>query len=269
MSGTIAPEDVKLHYASLAEARSLPGLRLILGSRAVPGPWREACKAIFHAKNIAYVPVTSRGADGSDRELYEWTAQRSAPVAVWNDERPRSTWIEQLYLAERLAPEPALIPAAIADRALMFGYANELCGETGFGWSKRLTMIDRGVASGDEAARGFWRAFGGKYGYSPQAAAAAPRRMAEILRAFSALYERQHAAGSRFLIGDRLSALDIYWAAFAALVEPLPPELCPMATAFRDHYTERDPAVVAAASPALMRHRDFIYREYLELPIVF
>jgi hypothetical protein len=56
--------------------------------------------------------------------LYEWTAQRSAPVAIWNDERPRSTWIEQLYLAERLQPFPALIPASIADRALMFGYAN-------------------------------------------------------------------------------------------------------------------------------------------------
>ena len=42
-----------------------------------------------------------------------------------------------------------------------------------------------------------------------------------------------------------------------------------MGTALREHYIERDPAVVAAASPRLMQHRDFIYREYLELPIVF
>ncbi len=80
---------------------------------------------------------------------------------------------------------------------------------------------------------------------------------------------RPKANGSKFLIGDRLSALDIYWAAFAALVQPLPPELCPMATAFRDHYAERDPGVLAATSLLLLEHRDFIYREYLELPIVF
>jgi len=42
-----------------------------------------------------------------------------------------------------------------------------------------------------------------------------------------------------------------------------------MATAFRDFYTNKDPAVAAALSPLLLEHRDFIYREYLELPIVF
>jgi hypothetical protein len=42
-----------------------------------------------------------------------------------------------------------------------------------------------------------------------------------------------------------------------------------MASSFREMYTERDPLVVDATSPLLMEHRDFIYREYLELPIVF
>ena len=42
-----------------------------------------------------------------------------------------------------------------------------------------------------------------------------------------------------------------------------------MATNFRDMYTEKNPAVVAAMSPSLIEHRDFIYREYLELPVVF
>jgi hypothetical protein len=40
-----------------------------------------------------------------------------------------------------------LIPAAIDDRVAMFGYANELAGENGFGWSKRLAMIHRGVTA--------------------------------------------------------------------------------------------------------------------------
>ena len=78
---------------------------------------------------------------GQDPALKAWTAQESAPVAAYNDERPRSTWIEQLYLAERLAPNPPLIPAAIDDRILMFGYCNEICGENGFSWSKRLLLF--------------------------------------------------------------------------------------------------------------------------------
>ncbi len=89
--------DLKVRYTSIAEAKKLSGLRLILGAYAIPGPWREVCKGIFHVKKIPYTPVTAAGADGSERELREWTAQNSAPVAIWNDERPHSTWIEQLY----------------------------------------------------------------------------------------------------------------------------------------------------------------------------
>jgi hypothetical protein len=36
---------------------------------------------------------------------------------------------------------------------------------------------------------------------------------------------------------------------------------------FRKTYTNTDPVVQAAADPLLFAHRDFIYREYLELPI--
>src|SRR5215510_6215165 len=132
MAEEIGLNSVKLQYASLEEARKMSGLRLILGAYAVPGPWREACKGIFYVKKVPYVSVTAVGKDGSDRELREWTAQASAPVVILDDERPRSTWIEQLYLAERLQPNPSLIPVNIADRALMFGYSNEICGENGF-----------------------------------------------------------------------------------------------------------------------------------------
>src|SRR5215472_10383910 len=271
MPNDIKINDVKLNYVSIAEARKMNGLRLILGATAVPGPWREACKGIFHIKKVPYVPVTAVGADGTDRELVEWTAQSSAPVAIWNDERPRSTWIEQLFLAERLAPSPALVPASIEERTLMFGYANELCGENGLGWSKRLTMIHTTVTNPatPDNVKGFWLKFGTKYGYSAGAAQTAPSRMIEILRVLDARLSQQKGKGSRFLVGDRLSALDIYWAAFAALLRPLEPELCPMATGFRDFYSETNPAVTAALSPRLLEHRDFIYREYLELPMVF
>src|SRR6202011_1055272 len=203
--------DVKLKYASIQDAKVMSGLRLILGANAVPGPWREACKGIFHVKKIPYTPVASAGQDGSQRELVEWTAQTSAPVAIWNDERPRSTWIEQLYLAERLQPEPALIPANADDRVAMFGISNEICGENGLGWNRRLLMIDRIVRNPntDERTRKFWQRFGDKYLHSERGVDAAPARIASILKFLTERMERQKAKGCKFFIGDRLTALDI------------------------------------------------------------
>ena len=50
MTGQIELTDIKLNYVSIAEARKMTGLRLILGAYPIPGPWREACKALFHVK---------------------------------------------------------------------------------------------------------------------------------------------------------------------------------------------------------------------------
>lgn len=254
-------------YLSVEEARNLPGLRLVL-SPGVPGPWSEAAKGIFHVKKIPYVRVRQE-IGGENRALKEWTAQATAPVAVWNDEPPRSTWIEQLFLAERLQSNPRLIPAPLEDRVLMFGYCNELCGEHGFGWSKRLMLIHPTLTNPkvDDKSRAFADYIGSKYGYNPAEAEAAPARCAEILRLLGNRLEQQGAKGSKFFIGNQLSAMDIYWAAFAALVQPLPHELCPMSQSFRQLYMNTDPVIQAAVNPLLMEHRDFIYHEYLELPI--
>jgi glutathione S-transferase len=254
-------------YISVEQARPMSGLRLVL-SPGVPGPWSEAAKGILDVKKIPYVRVRQE-IGGENRALQEWTAQATAPVAAWNDEPPRSTWIQQLFLAERLQPNPPLIPAAIEDRVLMFGYCNELCGEHGFGWSKRLMLIHPTLTDPNarEQSRAFSTYMGNKYGYNAAEAEAAPARCAEILRLLGTKLEQQRAQGSRFFIGDQLSALDIYWAAFAALIQPLPHELCPMPQPFRKSYTNTNPVIQAAVTPLLMEHRDFIYRQYLKLPI--
>lgn len=280
MNREIGIDDVTLQYASIAEARRMSGLRIVLGAYTDPGMWREACKGICHVKKLDYVPVvtasagradTEFGLDGADRELFEWTAQSSAPVMVWNDERPRSTWIEQLYLAERLAPEPALIPSRAEDRVRMFGLANELCGERGFGWMGRLMLVDMGMEplAKDGPEYAFWRKFGQKYGLDAAELAAAPGRMAEIMTLLDGQLAAEQAAGRRFFVGSALSALDIYWATFLGLIDPLPEEACPMASFFRPLYTNEHPVVRGALTPRLREHRDFIYREYLELPVVF
>src|SRR5215510_15155437 len=185
-------------YIDVAQARNMSGLRLVL-SPGVPGPWSEAAKGIFHVKKIPYVRVRQEF-PGENRALKEWTAQTTAPVAAWNDEPPRSTWIEQLFLAERLQPDPPLIPANSEDRMLMFSYCNELCGEHGFGWSKRIMVLHPTLMNpqSEEPARAFATYMGGKYGYSETTAKAAPEQVAGILRQLATRLDQQRAKGSKF-----------------------------------------------------------------------
>ncbi len=252
-------------YVGIEEARARGGLRLVL-TAGVPGPWGESAKGIFHTKSIAYTPVLQVPGQ-SDDELRAWTAQSSAPVAMYEDERPRSGWADILFLAEHLAAEPALTPSDPEQRMRMFGLANEICGEGGFGWQRRLMLLHGALASG--VSEGLPALLGRRYGWSQAAGEAASGRTAEILRTLSDQLRAQRERGSRFFVGEDLTALDIYWAAFAAMVEPLPHELCPMNEGMRAAYGLVDPDVRKAADPLLLEHRDFIYQEYLELPLDF
>jgi glutathione S-transferase len=256
-----------MEYVEVEAARGMSGLRLVL-TPGVPGPWSEAAKGILYVKKLPYVKVRQE-LGGENRPLLEWSAQAAAPVMAWNDERPRSLWNDQLFLAERLQPNPPLIPAKIEDRALMFGYANELCGENGLGWSKRLMIVREGLATPDDHGRRLFIYLAEKYGYNEAAVVAAPGRIAGILNALTARLEAQRARGSRFLVGDELTALDIYWATFAALIDPLPDSVCPMSPGFRRVYTNTDPTIKAATAPILLAHRDFIYSDFLQLPLEF
>jgi glutathione S-transferase len=255
-------------YVDVEEARGLSGMRLVL-TAGVPGPWSEAAKAILHVKKIPYVKVRQEGG-GENRELAAWTGQTSAPVAVWNDEAPRTTSREILFLAERVAPEPALLPEDAGERALVQGLCDEIHGELGFGWCRRLMMLHGilpHVDAKDPAAAGVVR-IGKKYGYDGGVAEQARARCVGILELLAGRLESQQAAGRRFLVGDRLSAADLYWATFAALLVPLPHELCPMPQGLRSVYTVTDEGLLRAAG-ALIAHRDAVYREFLELPVDF
>jgi hypothetical protein len=191
-------------YAEVEDARDLPGLRLVL-TAGVPGPWGEAAKGLFHVEKIRYVRV--RQNEGLPNEaLLEWTGHDNAPIAVYEHEKPRSVWTEIIWLAERLAPEPAL-------------------------------------------------------------AEAAPERAAAILRLLAATLASQRERGSDTFLGDRLTALDVYWAAFAARVAPLPEELCPMPPMIRKQYPASDPVLAAALDSPLLEHRDRTYQNHLELPV--
>ncbi|HEY2388608.1 MAG TPA: hypothetical protein VGK30_16755 [Candidatus Binatia bacterium] len=252
-----------IETVSLSAARARGGVRLLM-LRGLPSPWGQAAKSILELKSIPFVRAYQEAEDPSSL-LREWTGQDSYPVLAYERERPRPGWADILLLAERLEPTPRLIPADPAGRTLVFGLAHEICGEMGLGWCGRLLTIDAQLR--EDPGNAFFAAFGAKYGYSPAAVAAAPRRCVEVLGQLDALLVRSTAAGTRYLLGADLGALDVYWAAFSNVLLPLPPDRCPMPDAFRPMFTCSHPEVVAALTPRLLAHRDFVYEHHLRLPM--
>ncbi|MCP5111120.1 MAG: hypothetical protein GY953_09815, partial [bacterium] len=219
-----------MDYLDVEEARHRPGLRLVL-SAGVPGPWGEAAKGVFQVKGIPYAPVRQIG--GMDNPaLRDWTGQDNAPIAIYENERPRSHWSDIVHLAERLEPEPALIPSDPEARIEMFGLLHEISGEQGFLWCRRLMML--AGMKGDAAAalpdfmRGIVQNLADKYGYTEATARTASGRVTQIMEFLSGRLLAQKRRGSAYLVGDDLSAADIYWATGSAMLEPLPAEVCPM-----------------------------------------
>lgn len=257
-------------YVPVKEASEQSGLRLVL-TAGVPGPWSEAAKAVFKVRGVDYTPVFQE-LGAPNLELVDWVGSRNAPVAVYNDEKPRPGWSEILFLAERLGSGPSLIPSDPVDRTLMMGLSHEICGENGFGWTRRLNLLHPAIEAGPaNPGYGFSKLFGEWYGYSKTGGDTSARRCVDILGVLSKQLAEQQAAGRRFLVGDALSAVDLHWAAFAALIDPLPDDQCtaPLPAPFRKLYSSSPPEVIAAASSELLAHRDFIYRHVVGLPLDF
>ncbi len=249
-----------MEYRSVEEARNAPGLRLAL-TAGVPGPWSESAKAVFHVKGIPYLPVRQLG--GMDNsELLEWTGRDNAPIAVYEDEPARDGWSAILSLAERIEPDPPLVPDDPAERTLMYGLCHLICGEQGFGWERRQLLLAPLAKLGDRAPAPILN-LAGKYAFSEEAASAAAKNVARILRHLSSQLESQEKRGSRYFVGTTLTAVDLYWACFCAMLEPLPDSDCPMPEGIRQGYTLRDPEIRSERDQLLIDHRDFIYGEHL------
>lgn len=254
-----------MKYLSVAEARAMSGLRLALTVQT-PGPWGLAARALFDIRKVTYVPVR-QDVGASNEELLAWTGRRNAPVAVYNDEAAVDGWLEILNLAERLGSGPSLMPDDPLDRALAIGLSAEICGHNGFGWARRLSMQPPGApaAPPDPASpqAQMMRSYGMRDGVVEQSDA----RVAGILKALSAQLQRQRAAGSRYLVGDRLSGCDVHWACFSILVEPLRVEDCFAADQMLAMFSAKSQAVATALDPVLIEHRDHVWRERIGLPV--
>lgn len=254
-----------LPYRTVAEMRAAKGLRIAL-VQGMPSPWGQAAKTIFEIKGLdylaaPYVPF------GDNAELVAWAGEDSGPIVAWNDEKPIHRWIDILHLAERLAPTPSLVPDDALDRARMFGLSNEICGPLGLGWSRRLQMVAPAMESGSPPAH--VAQLSGKYGYNKGDADAASARVAGILKALATQLRKQYERGVEFFVGSSLSALDVYWTAFANLVEPHPKEKCPMPDEWRPAFQATDPQIRAELTPLLLRHRDAIFDRWFRSPMEF
>lgn len=249
-----------MHYQEINEVINADGLRIVL-VQGFPSPWGQAAKAMMEYKALDYI-AGAQQARGENAALVEWAGVNSAPVVAWNREAPLNRWDDILLLLERLAPEKSLIPEAQSERTQVFGLAHAICGPLGFGWNRRLEGIhlgaEAGIAPGD---------FGEKYGYNKSDGEQARQRSINFLRYLTNILKSQKDKGGHYIVGDSLTAVDFYWAAFSNLAAIQSPKECPLAPEIRKRFERVAPEVSAAIDPILIEHRDRIMHEYFKIPM--
>jgi len=85
----------------------------------------------------------------------------------------------------------------------------------------------------------------------------------------AARLKAQRVTGSRYYVGNALTAVDVYSATSTAMFRPLPHEQCKMNAATRAAFETLDARTEAALDPILLEHRDMMYGKHLELPLRF
>ena len=254
-----------MEYLTVSEARDRHGLRLVL-TRDVPGPWSESAKALLRWHNVDYLPVEQIGGRRNE-ELVEWTGHRNAPIALYNDEPPRVRWQEILDLAERLGSGPSLYPADIRDRIQMVGICSEICNEGGLAWHARMLMLNVTYESHGDVVFEKNPMFK-EYGFSPAAVITALDRVKQILSYLTETITRQKQQGSIYLVGDSMTAADIYWACFSNMLEALPPGDCPLPDYLRQGWSTLAKSI-GEYDRVLIEQRDRIFEQHLWLPMDF
>jgi glutathione S-transferase len=253
-----------MEYVKPEEARKMSGVRVALTVGAF-GPWGQAVKKMLEYKKIPYVPVAQH-AGGENEELVKWTGTRNAPTIIHDDHPPLTRWLDQIAFVENIRPSPPLLPKDAASRIIAQGIIHELAGEWGFGWCRRLMLFDDMVQAqkktGDKPGGGV-QTMMNQYGFSDQTAANAPERIVDILNTLAQRLKDQRAKGSRFLVGNDLTAADIYWASFSSMLQPLENDMCPMSDEMRKSRTPTHPMIIAAKDPILLEHRNEIFAKYL------
>jgi glutathione S-transferase len=256
-----------MRYADIDQARGASGVRLVVVG-GVPSPWSEAARGIFAVKGLDGLLVRASPPDDAVRQ---WTGSHNAPVLMLDDDPPRTHWSDILEAAERIGGDVKLVPADPDERIRMFGAAHELLGEGGLAWSARLLGVHRGMTT--DGREGFplrvARYIGPKYGYAPDRVEDAQARVMALLGRFADMARASRARGSDYLLGDSLTALDIYASAALGVLSPPSDAHCVgMHPTIRHAFATGAPEDVRTALPGVLcEHRDRIYARHLGAPV--
>ncbi len=252
-------------FRSIRELRERDGLRLVI-VQGSPSPWGQCARAMMVYKGLDFEMGLQVPA-GENEDLVAWSGVNSGPVVAWNREKPIDRWLDILNLLERLAPEPALLPEDRAARAEVVGLANEICGEMGLGWTRRLSLFRPAYEAAEPPER--ITRVGAKHGYNTIDAARAAGLQVAGLNLLTARLQAQQARGSRYFVGSSPTAVDFYWAGFSVLFDPPEDDIVPLTAERRAFFSQIEPEVAAAVSPVLLAHREEILAEHFERPMVF
>ena len=255
-----------MEYLEPGEGRNLEGMRLAL-TEDVPAPYSMSARAIFDHHKIPFHSISQKGGR-ANVDLVAWTRHRNAPIALYNDESPRTGWLDILNLAERLGSGSSLVPKDIDDRMTMMALTNELIGKNGLVWQMRIIML--GLGGPERAAKEATRnPMYQDYGYSEEAKVTATERALGVLAKVTQQLEQQYAVNdTAFFVADHLTALDIYWVYFSQLLSTLPEKTCPTPSYLRKSYDAAG-EVLGGCDPLLLSHRDRILENHLESPMTF
>ena len=254
-------------FITLEESGSMEKGTRVTFVPGVQAMFSEALKNICYVKKVPLTRVLHpvMGVDektGEDRQakLYELTSQTSLPTMFHDEERPRNVWIEQLALAERIGTKDSskLIPDNFEHRVDMFGLCAVILGEDGLTWNMRI-LIDSPL--------------GQKYGYSEKACSAAPGKISEVITLIDRRLEAQEKQGSRYLVGDALTAVDIYWATMSMTILPVPLEIMPKTKQNQGMLmffaaNSEIPEIANALTERIKDHQQYILTTYCETPAV-
>jgi glutathione S-transferase len=107
-----------------------------------------------------------------------------------------------------------------------------------------------------------------QYGFSEAAVKTAIERVEQILSYLTKTIKSQKAAGSIYLVGESMTAADIYWACFSNMLEALPPEVNPMPDSLRQGWGALAKSI-SGYDPILIEQRNAIFAKHLWLPLEF
>jgi len=252
---------MSIEYISTEDAIVSQGLRMTVVS-AVPSPWSEAAKGILHVKNLPWKAVCFNAVD---KRQSDWAGYPNAPTLIHDNAAPLNGWQNILEFLETLSETPILLPDA--ERETCLELSDLYCGQNGLGWHRRLQFIHAGLSGEGGFALPIAQYLGVKYGYSAELMDKSVERVKAILKNLVVRLKTQKARGSDYFVGDSLTCVDIYNAAFMAFFNSLPDNQCEMHPKSRAVFEQRFPETDEAFDSILLAHRDYIYSRYLELPL--